>query len=251
MDNREFPLIDHLQELRKRLVFSATIFLFLFTIFYYFSQDLFNFLLKPLTKLLEELPGERKLIYTGVAEAFVTYIKISAFFALLFSLPVFLTQLWFFIAPGLYKKEKKIFRFFLFSTPLLFILGSVFAYYVIFPTAYKFFLSFETADQVIPIQLEARISEYLSFAMRLVLVFGVCFELPIALCLLAWTQTTTYKTLSKHWRIAVVSIFTASAILTPPDIISMIGLAIPLVILYMASLKMVKFIERYKYNQNA
>jgi sec-independent protein translocase protein TatC len=250
MNHQEQPLIEHLTELRRRLVYSVIIFVGCFCFFYYHSEALFNFLVKPLVELLQTRPGERKLIYTGVTEAFTTYIKVSGFFSLIFTMPFFAIQLWKFIAPGLYKQEKNLFRLFLFLTPLLFLSGALFAYYVIFPTAYNFFLSFETTQGPIPIQLEAKINEYLSFVMRLILAFGTCFELPIVLSLLAWGNIIHSHLLIKHWRIAVVLIFAISAIITPPDLLSMIGLAVPLIGLYVISLKMVQAIEYYKNKQS-
>ncbi len=138
------------------------------------------------------------------------------------------------------------FRSFLIIVPFFFIVGFLFAYYVVFPTAYTFFLSFETVGTCngLPIQLEAKLNEYLSFVMRLILAFGVCFELPVVLSLLALGKFTSYNSLKKHWRIAVVVIFSVSAVLTPPDVLSMIGLALPLIFLYGVSLKMVQLIER-------
>ena len=148
--------------------------------------------------------------------------------------------------PALYKKEKFVFRGFLIATPFLFFSGALFAYYIIFPTAYDFFLSFESpgVDGSLPIQLEAKVNEYLNFVMRLILAFGICFELPVVLSLLAITKFVTSKMLLERWRIAVVVIFAIAAFITPPDIISMIGLAVPLILLYGVAIFMVRFIEK-------
>lgn len=246
MNQQEQPLITHLIELRRRLLYCVLAFACCFCFFYYHSDVLFNFLVKPLVELLQTRSGERKLIYTGITEAFTTYVKVSGFFSLILTLPFFAIHLWKFIAPGLYKEEKIIFRIFLFLTPLFFLSGALFAYYIIFPSAYNFFLSFETTQGPIPIQLEAKINEYLSFVMRLILAFGICFELPIILSLLAWGNIIHSQMLIHHWRIAIVLIFTISAIITPPDLLSMIGLAVPLIGLYGMSLKMVQIIECYK-----
>jgi sec-independent protein translocase protein TatC len=250
MNSQEQPLIEHLTELRRRLLYCIFVFGCCFCFFYYHSDALFNFLVKPLVDLLQTRSGERKLIYTGVTEAFTTYVKVAGFFSLILTLPFFAIHLWKFIVPGLYKEEKILFRIFLVLTLLLFLCGALFAYYVIFPTAYTFFLSFETTQGPVPIQLEAKINEYLSFVMRLILAFGLCFELPIVLSLLACGNIVHSKMLIKHWRIAIVLIFALSAIITPPDLLSMIGLAVPLIGLYGISLKMVQIIERYKNKQD-
>lgn len=249
MNHQEQPLIVHLIELRRRLIYCACTFITCCFFYYCYSDQLFNFLLTPLAEILQTKPNPRKLIFTGLTEAFTTYIKIAIFFATITTLPVFLTQLWKFVAPGLYKQEKKIFFFFIVSTPFLFILGALFAYYVIFPTAYSFFLSFESTQGILPIQLEAKINEYLSFVMRLILSFGICFELPVLLSGLSWMGVLSSQTLIQHWRIAVVVIFSVAAVITPPDILSMLGLAIPLLALYGISLRMILFIEKHKEKQ--
>ncbi|MBI1954516.1 MAG: twin-arginine translocase subunit TatC, partial [Proteobacteria bacterium] len=186
-----------------------------------------------------------KMIYTGVTEVFLTYIKVSLFSAAFISFPLIVIQIWRFIAPGLYFEEKKIFFPLLIATPVLFLLGAAFAYFFVFPLAYEFFLSFEIPGSTgtLPIQLEARVSEYLSFVMRLIFAFGICFELPVILMILASIGVVTSTKLKKQWRFAIIGIFILAAFITPPDILSMIALALPLIFLYGLSILMVRVIE--------
>jgi sec-independent protein translocase protein TatC len=238
------PLLEHLLELRHRLIYSLIGFILIFSVCYFYSEEIFQFLVRPLGRLLENKGERRRLIYTGLTEAFLTYIKVSAFAAAFIAFPLMATQIWRFIAPGLYQTERKLFVGLLIATPVLFLLGAVFAYTVIFPTAYEFFLSFETNAGYLPIQLEAKVNEYLSFVMRLIFAFGICFELPVLLTLLASVGMIKAQTLIGKWRIAIVTIFVIAAFITPPDIISMLGLALPLVILYGLSIIMVKVISK-------
>jgi sec-independent protein translocase protein TatC len=239
------PLLHHLLELRQRLIYALIGFFIAFILCYTFSEQIFRFLVQPLATLLQE-KGQRRLIYTGLTEAFLTYIKVSAFAAAFLSFPVVASQLWMFIAPGLYRQERKVFVPLLIATPLLFLIGAAFAYYVIFPVAYTFFLSFETPGSTgqLPIQLEAKVNEYLSFVMRLIFAFGISFELPVLLTLLANVGMVTSQGLITKWRFAVVGIFIVAAIVTPPDMLSMVGLAIPLIVLYGISIIMVRWVER-------
>ncbi len=235
-------LIGHLTELRQRLIYCVLFFFATLGVCYYFSENIFQFLVEPLAALLKDHPGHR-LIYTGLTEAFVTYIKVSFFAAAFVSFPMLAIQIWRFIAPGLFKSERKVVLSFLLTTPLLFVLGAGFAYYFILPNAWSFFLSFETPGGVgqLPIQLEARVHEYLSLVMQLVLAFGISFQLPIVLILLARIGIVKQETLQKNRKYAFLFIMIASAFLTPPDVLSMLGLALPLYILYEISLIAVKY----------
>lgn len=239
------PLLYHLIELRQRLIYALVGFFVAFVLCYTFAEEIFRFLVQPLATLLQE-KGHRRLIYTGLTEAFLTYIKVSAFAAAFLSFPVIASQVWMFIAPGLYRQERKVFIPLLIATPVLFLMGAAFAYYVIFPVAYTFFLSFETPGSAgqLPIQLEAKVNEYLSFVMRLIFAFGMSFELPVLLTLLANVGMVTSQGLITKWRFAIVGIFIVAAIVTPPDMLSMVGLAIPLIILYGVSIFMVRWVER-------
>lgn len=247
------PVLDHLLELRKRFIYSILVFTILTAACYPFAETIFQFLLQPLGDLLHSKNLERKLIYTGLSEAFVTYLKIALFSGFFLAFPFIACQIWLFIAPGLYQDERKILRAVLVATPILFISGVIFAYKFIFPAAYGFFLSFETAgsSSTLPIQLEPRVAEYLGFVMKLLLAFGISFELPVLITVCASVGLIHSRTLINYWRIAVVIIFSIAAIVTPPDILSMIGLAIPLVALYGFSILMVKLIEHRKKKKEA
>lgn len=252
-NNAPKPILDHLLELRKRFIYSIIVFALLTAACYPFAESIFQFLLKPLGDLLQSKNLERKLIYTGLSEAFLTYLKIALFSGFFLAFPFIASQLWLFIAPGLYKDERKILKAILVATPVLFISGVIFAYYFIFPAAYGFFLSFESPGGIssLPIQLEPRVAEYLGFVMKLLLAFGISFELPVLITVCASVGLIHSHTLIHYWRIAIVIIFSIAAIITPPDILSMIGLAFPLVLLYGLSIVMVKLIEHRKNKKEA
>ena len=240
------PLLDHMIELRRRLLNSAIAILVLFFICYYFSADLYDFLVRPLADVLNERGGNRRLIFTALHEAFFTYIKVAFFAALFISFPFIATQLWMFIAPGLYKNEKRAFLPFLVATPVLFFMGGALVYYFIFPLAWKFFLSFEAmgGGGDLPIQLEAKVDQYLSLVMRLIFAFGLTFELPVLMTLLARVGLIGSKGMRAKRKYAIVLAFVAAAILTPPDVISQIGLAVPTILLYEISIICVTMIEK-------
>ena len=245
LNDQPRPLLHHLLELRQRLIYGLCGFFAAFMVCYAYSEEIFSFLVQPLATLLQH-KGQHRLIYTGLTEAFLTYVKVAGFAAAFLSFPVIAAQIWLFIAPGLYRQERKVFIPLIIATPLLFLTGAAFAYYIIFPTAYAFFLSFESPGSIgqLPIQLEAKVNEYLSFVMRLIFAFGISFEMPVLLTLLAKAGMVTSQSLITRWRFAVLGIFTIAAVITPPDIFSMIGLAIPLILLYGLSILMVKAVER-------
>ena len=244
LDPLRQPLLAHLLELRRRLIWSLLAVLVGFIVSYIFAPQIYAFLVRPLA---EATAGEpRRLIYTGLTEAFVTYIKLALWAGCLLAFPVIASQIWMFAAPGLYKNERRAFLPFLVATPALFIAGASMAYYFVFPLAWKFFLSFEMpgGDGTMPIQLEARVSEYLSLSMTVIFAFGIAFELPVILILLTRVGLLSSAKLSSFRRYAIVLIFVAAAILTPPDVFSQLSLAIPLMVLYELSIVGAKWVER-------
>ncbi len=245
------PLLDHLIELRQRMLYSVIALFVAFLFCFYFAQELFDFLVQPLADLLIEREGSRgtrRLIFTDLTEVFFTHIKIAFFFGAFISAPIFLTQFWLFVAPGLYKKEKGALAPFLMATPVLFFLGAALVYYVLFPLAWRFFLSFETMGGAgtLPIELEAKVNEYLSLVMKLIFAFGLCFQLPVIMTLLARVGLATSKGMAKKRKYAIVGVFIVAAVLTPPDPISQLSLALPVILLYEVSILMAKLVEKKK-----
>lgn len=251
MTNREAidlsraPLLSHLLELRRRLLQCLLVFSALFVVCYFNAETIYHFLMQPLVDAFGEASG-RRMIYTGLHEAFLTYLKLSFFAAFFFTLPFLLIQLWRFMAPGLYLHEKRAASILFSFTPLLFILGAALAYYVVFPMAWGFFISFESVagENSLPVQLEARVSEYLGLVMQLMLAFGLSFELPVVLLLMAYAGMIKSSSLAQGRRYAVLAIFTVAAFITPPDLISQIALGTPIYLLYEASIALIKIIEK-------
>jgi len=240
--------LSHLVELRKRLINSFICLLFFFLFCYYFSEYIYGFLVDPYAQAVKDEGEGRRLIFTALQETFITYLKVSFFAAFFFTSPFILIQIWKFIAPGLYENEKSAIMPYLVLTPILFILGGALVYYLVMPLAIKFFLSFESSgiNTRLPIQLEAKVNEYLSLIMKLIFAFGLSFQLPVILSLLARIGMIDSRFLKKRRKYVIVIIFAAAAILTPPDPITQIGLAIPLLILYELSIFSVKIIENKK-----
>ena len=245
MSNKETGFISHLTELRQRLINSLIFLVILFVCCYIFSDHIYGFLVEPYANAVKDDGTERRLIFTALQETFLTYLKVSFFAAFFATSPFILIQIWKFIAPGLYKHEKKAIMPYLILTPILFLLGGMLVYYLIMPLAIKFFLSFESVglNTNLPIQLEAKVNEYLSLVMKLIFAFGLSFQLPIVLSLLARIGLIDAKFLKERRKYVVVIIFAAAAILTPPDPITQIGLAIPLLLLYELSILSVNIIE--------
>ena len=252
MKNNQSTFVSHLSELRSRLIKSFIFLIISFVICYIFSEEIYKFLVQPYSDAVLEKNLDRRLIFTALHEAFLTYLKVAFFASLFITSPIFLTQIWKFIAPGLYTNEKKALLPYLIATPILFLLGGMIVYFFIMPIAIKFFLGFETMQESgsLAIQLEAKVNEYLSLIMRLIFAFGISFQLPILLNLLARVGVVNSDYLKKRRRYVIVIIFAIAAILTPPDPITQVGLAIPLLLLYELSILTVTLIEKKNKKEN-
>ena len=246
IDDKPMPLLEHLVELRTRLIWAMGAFLVCFFFSYHFATDIYSFLAQPLADILQQQTGTpRRLIFTALTEAFFTYLKVAFFGGAFLAFPIIATQLWLFVAPGLYRSEKRAMLPFLVATPVLFFLGAALAYYFVFPAAWRFFLSFETPQGGggLPIQLEAKVSEYLDLVMKLIFAFGISFQLPVGLTLLAKVGIISSKGLRRYRRYAVVGMFIVAAVLAPPDIITQCGLAVSLMALYEISILCARLVE--------
>ncbi len=245
IDLTKTPLLSHLLELRRRLLYCLLVFVLVFVGCFLVARPIYGFLMAPLLEVFGPDSG-RRMIYTGLHEAFLTYLKLSFFVALFLTLPLILNQLWKFIAPGLYRSEQRPLRFVFLLTPLLFLAGAALAYFVVFPMAWGFFLGFESSalETGIPVQLEARVSEYLGLVIQLVLAFGLCFELPLLLYVMAAVGLLDSQTLVRGRRYAVVIIFAAAAVVTPPDLISQIALGLPMLLWYELAILAIRRNER-------
>jgi len=245
INDKEMPLLEHLAELRKRLLWAAGAFIVAFIGSYHFAPQIYDFLAAPLAHALQARGEKPQLIYTALYEAFFTYIKVAFFTAAFVSFPVVATQLYLFVAPGLYKREKRAMLPFLVVTPILFFAGGAMAYYVIFPAAWRLLLSFQDtpAGGDVHIVLMAKVSEYLDIVMKLIFAFGLSFELPVLLTLLGRVGIITSAGLKKYRRYSYVGCFVVAAVLAPPDVLTMCLLAFPLLLLYEVSVISVRMVE--------
>ena len=245
VESSKMPLLEHLIELRNRLLWSIGALVVGFVLCYLVAEEMYRFLVQPLADLMEGQPG-RRMIYTALHEAFFTQLKVAFFGSVCLTFPIVAGQLWAFVAPGLYKKERRAFLPFLLATPILFVMGAALVYYLIFPLAWQFFMSFETAgaEGTLAIVMEPKVNEYLSLVMKLIFAFGLSFQLPVVLMLMARAGMVTSKGLAEKRKYAVVLTFATAALLTPPDIISQIGLGIPILLLYEISILGTKLVEK-------
>jgi len=249
IDETRAPLMEHLIELRRRLIWSFLALGAAFAVSFAYAGEIFAFLVQPLIAGFGT--GQGRLVYTKLYEAFFTEVRVALFAAFFLAFPIIATQLWMFVAPGLYAKERRAFLPFLIATPILFVAGGALAYYVVMPLAIKFFLGYQ--GQIPGIQQEAlpAMGEYLSFVMHFILAFGIAFLLPILLMLMERAGLVTRQQLKRGRRYAILVAFVVAAIATPPDIVSQFLLAIPLILLYELSLIAIWFTERKRAKEAA
>ena len=235
-------ILSHLLELKTRVIRILCVWLVAVVICYFFASEIYQFLLEPLKTAFEGSP--RQLIATSLTETFVTYLRIAIYGGFFLSFPYIATELYLFLAPGLYKREKRALLPYLVAAPVLFIGGAAFAYYFLMPKAWAFFISFEMPSADLPLVVEAKVSEYLGLVMQIVLAFGISFQLPVLLTMLVRVGLLSTETLAKGRRYAVVILLTIAAFITPPDILSQVMLFIPLYALYELSILAARGIER-------
>jgi sec-independent protein translocase protein TatC len=245
-DSHTMPLLDHLMELRKRLLYSVIALLVAFFGGMAVATHIYDFLMQPYAVAMAEHGGTQRMIYTHLAEGFIVQLKVGFFTAIFVTFPVFANQMWAFVAPGLYKHEKRAILPFLVASPVLFVLGAALVYYFVIPLAWTFLLGFQTtgAQTALPIELEAAIGDYLSLVMSLILAFGIAFQMPVLLVLLAKVGIISAEGLKSKRRYAIIGIFVFAAIVTPPDVISQLGLAIPMMLLYEISILGAKMVGK-------
>lgn len=241
IDDSQAPLLDHLIELRARLMRCVLALGLSFAVCFFFADEVFGFLVRPLTAAFPA--GEGKLIYTKLYEAFFVELKVSLFAAFFVSFPIIANQMWAFVAPGLYAKEKRAFLPFLVATPVLFTAGAALAYYIVMPTAFRFFLTFEGTRGGLQMEALPGTGDYLSLVMQFILAFGISFLLPVLLLLLNRAGIVSRAQLVAARRYVIVAVFVVAAVVTPPDIISQLMLAIPLMALFESALLIMRFSE--------
>lgn len=242
IDESQAPLLDHLVELRTRLIRAILALALAFGVCLYFAGDVLGFLIRPLTEAFP--PGQGKLIYTKLYEAFFVELKVALFAAFFVSFPVIANQMWAFVAPGLYAKEKKAFLPFLLWTPILFTAGGALAYYIVMPTAFRWMLGFQGQKGGLEVEALPSAGDYLGLVMQFILAFGISFLLPVLLLLLNRAGIVSRQQLSGMRRYVIVAITAISAVITPPDVISQLMLLVPMWLLFESSLLIMWFGEQ-------
>lgn len=241
----EAPLLDHLIELRKRLIRSVIVIFALLIVCFFFAGTIFDVLVQPYRDAVAPMPVE--LIYTAPQEFFFTQLSLAFFGAVFLGFPYLAVEIYQFVAPGLYKKERRAFIPYLVATPIFFVLGAAMVYFAVLPLAMGFFHAMETEE----INMLVKVSEYLGLAMTLIIAFGICFQLPVILTLLAQIELVNTEMLKKGRRYAIVAILALAAFITPPDPISQIGLAMPVYLLYEVSIWSVRWVEKRRARREA
>ncbi len=247
VESSSAPLIEHLSELRSRLIWCLLAFVVCMILVFPFSNYVFNFLASPIVKLLAIQERPTELIFTGMQQGFMVNVKISLFGGFILAFPFIAFQLWKFVAPGLYKKEKMAFLPFLLASPILFFIGASFSFYIVLPLAFDFFLSFQNSNNVndlVGISYLGTINEYLSLTMKFILAFGICFQLPVLLTLLGKAGLVTSDFLLRFRKYSMISILILSALVTPPDVITQLILFSVVYSLYELSILLVKMVEK-------
>ena len=250
IDATRAPLMEHLIELRSRLIKALLAFLVMFVVCFFFAKNIYNILVLP----YQHAAGpEAKLIYTAPQEFFFTQIKVAMFAAAFLSTPVVFSQIYAFVAPGLYKNERDAFKPYLYATPVFFLAGALLVFYVVMPNLLHFFIGMQQANEPGKAQIELlpRVSEYLGLVMTLIFAFGIVFQLPVVLTLLGRVGIIDSQFLKNNRRYAIVIVFVVAAVLTPPDVFSQLALAIPGMLLYEASIISVGMIEKKRAQEAA